>query len=101
MLAADKDRLIAGLKQHALSLRHKELDYFVERYSNLATQVRRAVRLTARGPAARRCCHRRARVKPRGLAQASILAGFAFDSLVELDITPEMHAAEWLKVRLP
>jgi len=66
MLAADKDRLIAGLKQHALSLRHKELDYFVERYSNLATQ-------------------------------ASILAGFAFDSLVELDITPEMHAAEWLK----
>ncbi|KAL1518580.1 hypothetical protein AB1Y20_002868 [Prymnesium parvum] len=55
MLAADKDRLIAGLKQHALSLRHKELDYFVERYSNLATQ-------------------------------ASILAGFAFDSLVELDV---------------
>lgn len=39
MLAADKDRLIAGLKQHALALRHKELDYFVERYSNLATQV--------------------------------------------------------------
>jgi len=59
MLAADKDRLIAGLKQHALELRHKELDYYVERYSNLATQ-------------------------------ASILAGFAFDSLVELDITDEM-----------
>jgi len=60
MLAADKDRLIAGLKAQALILRHKELDYFVERYSNLATQ-------------------------------ASILAGFAFDSLVELDITPEMR----------
>jgi len=59
MLAADKDRLIAGLKAQALSLRHKELDYFVERYSNLATQ-------------------------------ASILAGFAFDSLVELDITEDM-----------
>jgi len=72
MLAADKDRLIAGFKQHALTLRHKELDYFVERYSNLATQ-------------------------------ASILAGFAFDSLVELDITPEMKkklnkdGTEWIQ----
>ena len=55
MLAADKDRLIANAKQTALQLRHKELDYFVERYSNLATQ-------------------------------ASILAGFAFDGLVELDV---------------
>ena len=54
MLAADKDRLIANAKQTALQLRHKELDYYIDRYSNLATQ-------------------------------ASILAGFAFDGLVELD----------------
>ena len=57
MLAADKDRLIASAKQTALQLRHKELDYYIERYSNLATQ-------------------------------ASIIAGFAFDSLVELEIQP-------------
>jgi len=62
MLAADKDRLVAGLKQHALHLRQKELEYYVERYSNITTQ-------------------------------ASILAGFAFDSLVELEI-PEKTAEE-------
>ena len=62
MLAADKDRLIAGVKQNALQLRQKELEYFVERYTNLATQ-------------------------------ASILAGFAFDSLVELDISTAMDQA--------
>jgi hypothetical protein len=56
MLAADKDRLIASVKQTALQLRHKELDYYIERYTNIATQ-------------------------------ASILAGFAFDGLVELDPT--------------
>ena len=55
MLAADKDKLIAAAKQTALQLRHKELDYYIERYSNLATQ-------------------------------SSILAGFAFDGLVELEI---------------
>ena len=54
MLAADKDRLIANAKQTALQLRHKELDYYIDRYSNLATQ-------------------------------SSILAGFAFDGLVELE----------------
>ena len=54
MLAADKDRLIANVKQTALQLRQKELEYYVERYSNLATQ-------------------------------SSIIAGFAFDGLVELD----------------
>ena len=59
MLAADKDRLVAGLKQHALHLRQKELEYYVERYSNITTQ-------------------------------ASILAGFAFDSLVELEIPEKM-----------
>ena len=59
MLAADKDRLVAGLKQHALHLRQKELEYYVERYSNITTQ-------------------------------ASILAGFAFDSLVELEIPETM-----------
>ena len=63
MLAADKDRLVAGLKQHALHLRQKELEYYVERYSNITTQ-------------------------------ASILAGFAFDSLVELEI-PE----KWMTQR--
>ena len=60
MLAADKDRLIAGAKQTALQLRHKELDYYIERYSNLATQ-------------------------------SSILAGFAFDALVELEIPDNGH----------
>ena len=59
MLAADKDKLVAALKQHALQLRHKELNYYVERYSNITTQ-------------------------------ASILAGFAFDSLVELEIEDKM-----------
>jgi len=62
MLAADKDRLVAALKQNALALRQKELDYYVERYSNIATQ-------------------------------ASIVAGFAFDSLVELEISDDMRAA--------
>lgn len=60
MLAADKDRLVAALKQNALGLRQKELEYYVERYSNIATQ-------------------------------ASIVAGFAFDSLVELEISEEMR----------
>ena len=65
MLAADKDRLIASAKQTALQLRHKELDYYIERYSNLATQ-------------------------------SSILAGFAFDSLVELEIHDNGHA-KWVE----
>ena len=60
MLAASKDTLVAGLKQNALLLRHKELEYYVERYSNITTQ-------------------------------ASILAGFAFDSLVELEIPNNVY----------
>ena len=60
MLAASKDTLVAGLKQSALVLRHKELEYYVERYSNITTQ-------------------------------ASILAGLAFDSLVELDIPTNIY----------
>jgi hypothetical protein len=60
MLAADKDRLVAALKKNALGLRQKELEYYVERYSNIATQ-------------------------------ASIVAGFAFDSLVELEISEDMR----------
>uniref|UniRef100_A0A7S0HG64 Transmembrane protein n=1 Tax=Phaeocystis antarctica TaxID=33657 RepID=A0A7S0HG64_9EUKA len=60
MLAASKDTLVAGLKQNALMLRHKELEYYVERYSNITTQ-------------------------------ASILAGFAFDSLVELEIPSNVY----------
>jgi len=60
MLAASKDTLVAGLKQNALLLRHKELEYYVERYSNITTQ-------------------------------ASILAGFAFDSLVELEIPSNVY----------
>jgi len=54
MLAADKTQLVAGLKKHALEIRQKELTFFMERYTNLATQ-------------------------------ASIVAGFAFDGLVELE----------------
>ena len=65
MLAADKDRLIASAKQTALQLRHKELDYYIERYSNLATQ-------------------------------SSIIAGFAFDALVELEIPRGSHA-RWVE----
>jgi len=69
MLAADKDRLIASAKQTALQLRHKELDYYIERYSNLATQ-------------------------------SSILAGFAFDGLVELEVPNPtdfcLHHAAWV-----
>lgn len=65
MLAADKDRLIASAKQTALQLRHKELDYYIERYSNLATQ-------------------------------ASILAGFAFDGLVELEIPKDNGHPNWI-----
>ena len=64
MLAADKDRLIASAKQNALQLRHKELDYYIERYSNLATQ-------------------------------SSILAGFAFDGLVELEIPTDNNHPVW------
>ena len=60
MLAASKDQLVAATKQESLGLRQKELEYFVERYSNITTQ-------------------------------ASIVAGFAFDALVELDITEEME----------
>jgi len=60
MLAADKDRLVAALKLNALELRQKELNYYVERYSNITTQ-------------------------------ASIVAGFAFDSLVELDVSSDMR----------
>jgi len=73
MLAADKDRLVAALKKEALTLRQKELEYYVERYSNITTQ-------------------------------ASIIAGFSFDALVELDITEEMaddlvkHHLEWIQV---
>lgn len=68
MLAADKDRLIAQTKQTALQLRHKELEYYVERYSNLATQ-------------------------------ASIIAGFSFDGLVELDVDSckDCHHAKWVE----
>lgn len=67
MLAADKDRLIASAKQTALQLRHKELDYYIERYSNLATQ-------------------------------SSILAGFAFDGLVELEVPKDNGHPPWMDV---
>ena len=43
MLAASKDTLVAGLKQNALLLRHKELEYYVERYSNITTQAATAL----------------------------------------------------------
>ena len=68
-----EDRLVAALKQDALILRQKELEYYVERYTNITTQ-------------------------------ASIVAGFSFDALVELDITQELHedlvedGNEWVEV---
>jgi hypothetical protein len=63
MLQADKQVLLAGVKRSALELRQKELDFNVERYTNLATQ-------------------------------ASVIAGFSFESLVELEV-PE-GTAWWL-----
>jgi hypothetical protein len=65
MLAADKDKLIANAKQTALHLRQKELEYYVERYSNLATQ-------------------------------ASIICGFSFDGLVELEVPAQLEVPEWV-----
>jgi len=62
MLQADKQVLLAGVKQNALQLRQKELDFNVERYTNLATQ-------------------------------ASVVAGFSFESLVELEVPEDTH---WL-----
>ena len=55
MLQADKQVLLAGVKRNALELRQRELEFHVERYTNLATQ-------------------------------ASVVAGFSFESLVELEI---------------
>ena len=55
MLQADKRVLLAGAKKDALELRSRELDFNVERYTNLATQ-------------------------------ASVMAGFSFESLVELEV---------------
>lgn len=58
MLAVDKNQLVQNLKKRALELLQKELQFFIERYTNLATQ-------------------------------ASIVAGFAFDGLVELEVPEE------------
>lgn len=55
MLQADKQVLLAGVKRNALELRQRELEFHVERYTNLATQ-------------------------------ASVVAGFSFESLVELEV---------------
>ena len=62
MLQADKQRLLAGVKRNALGLRQRELEFNVERYTNLATQ-------------------------------ASVIAGFSFESLVELEVPEGTH---WL-----
>lgn len=62
MLQADKQVLLAGVKRNALELRQKELDFNVERFTNLATQ-------------------------------ASVIAGFSFESLVELEVPEDTH---WL-----
>jgi len=62
MLQADKQVLLAGVKRSALELRQKELDFNVERYTNLATQ-------------------------------ASVIAGFSFESLVELEVPEGTHWA--------
>ena len=58
MLAAAKDTVVAELKQQSLQLRQLELEYYVKRYTNIATQ-------------------------------SIILAGFAYDSLVEITISNE------------
>lgn len=63
MLQADKQVLLARTKQSALELRQRELEFHVERYTNLATQ-------------------------------ASIVAGFSFESMIELEI-PE-GTNEWV-----
>ena len=55
MLQADKQVLLAGVKRNALELRQRELEFHVERFTNLATQ-------------------------------ASVVAGFSFESLVELEV---------------
>jgi uncharacterized membrane protein len=55
--------LLAGVKKDAIELRNKELEFNIERYTNLATQ-------------------------------ASVIAGFSFESLVELEV-PE-HTNVWL-----
>ena len=60
MLQADKQVLLAGVKRNALELRQRELEFHVERYTNLATQ-------------------------------ASVVAGFAFESLVELELPEGTH----------
>ena len=60
MLAADKDILVADVKSATLVLRQKELDYYVQRYSNIGTQ-------------------------------SIILAGFAFDALVETTIDSKVQ----------
>lgn len=62
MLQADKQVLLSGLKRNALELRQKELDFNVERLTNLATQ-------------------------------SSVIAGFAFESMVEMEIPENTH---WL-----
>ena len=41
MLAASKDKVLAELKQQSLCLRQLELEYYIKRYTNIATQVRR------------------------------------------------------------
>ena len=115
MLAASKDTLVAGLKQNALLLRHKELEYYVERYSNITTQASTAALTTALTTAALTTTaipitltsptHTAAIAStalsatltaappppPPCPAQASILAGFAFDSLVELEIPSNVY----------
>ena len=60
MLQADKQVLLAGVKRNALELRQRELEFHVERYTNLATQ-------------------------------ASVVAGFSFESLVELEVPEGTH----------
>ena len=60
MLQASKDKVLAELKQRSLLLRQLELEYYIKRYTNIATQC-------------------------------VVLAGFAYDSLVEITISPRMQ----------
>ena len=49
MLAASKDKVLAELKQQSLCLRQLELEYYIKRYTNIATQVRRESVVSTRG----------------------------------------------------
>ena len=64
MLQADKQVLLAGVKRNALELRQRELEFHVERYTNLATQASVVAGFSRREP-------RRASSRPRARTHSS------------------------------